>query len=73
MKKLVAGGWMAVGLGFGAIAAQAVPIHVTHLWHMHQPIYFPYESVRNTDANSRFNFNVEGNVWDGDRYNCYRD
>ena len=53
--------------------AQAAPIHVTHLWHMHQPIYYPYESVRNTDANGRFNFNVEGNVWDGDRYSCYRD
>ena len=55
------------------VTAQAVPIHVTHLWHMHQPIYYPYESVRNTDANSRFNFNVEGDVWDGDRYNCYRE
>jgi hypothetical protein len=63
-----AGMWLA-----GALAAQAVPIHVTHLWHMHQPIYYPYETVRNTDANSRFNFNVEGNVWDGDRYNCYRE
>ena len=56
-----------------ANAAQAVPMHVTHLWHMHQPIYFPYETVRSTDQNGRYNFNVEGNVWDGDRYNCYRD
>ena len=56
-----------------AAGAYAVPIHVTHLWHMHQPIYYPYESVRNTDANGRYNFNVEGNVWDGDRYSCYRD
>ena len=72
MKKLVAGGWMAVGLGFGAIAAQAVPIHVTHLWHMHQPIYFPYETPGTIDSNGRFNFSVQG-VWDGDRYNCYRD
>ncbi len=65
------------GLGvvwFGwALAAPAVPIHVTHLWHMHQPIYFPYETVRNTDANSRYNFGVEGSVWDSDRYNCYRE
>ena len=72
MKKAVAGIWVAGVVLLGACAASAVPIHVTHLWHMHQPIYFPYESVRNTDSNSRYNFNVEGSVWDGDRYNCYR-
>jgi len=55
-----------------AVGAQAVPMHVTHLWHMHQPIYYPYETVRNTDANSRFNFHIESQVWDGDRYNAYR-
>ena len=73
MKNSKAGIGLAGILIGSALAAPAVPIHVTHLWHMHQPIYFPYESVRNTDANSRYNFNVEGNVWDGDRYNCYRD
>ncbi|MBU6181305.1 MAG: hypothetical protein KGR46_00640 [Verrucomicrobia bacterium] len=36
------------------------PIHVTYLWHMHQPIYFPYESVSQTDSNGRFNFSVRG-------------
>ena len=36
------------------------PIHVTYLWHMHQPIYFPYESVTQTDNAGRFNFSVRG-------------
>lgn len=36
------------------------PIHVTYLWHMHQPIYFPYESVSQTDNAGRFNFSVRG-------------
>lgn len=36
------------------------PIHVTYLWHMHQPIYYPYESVQATDAAGRFNFSVAG-------------
>lgn len=52
-------------------AAQAVPIHVTYLWHMHQPIYYPYESPGTIDANNRFTFSVQG-VWDGDRFNAYR-
>ena len=55
-----------------ALAAAAVPIHVTHLWHMHQPIYYPYETPGTIDSNGRFNFSVQG-VWDGDRYSCYRD
>ena len=55
-----------------ALPAAAVPIHVTHLWHMHQPIYYPYETPGTIDGNGRFNFSVQG-VWDGDRYSCYRD
>jgi len=43
-----------------ASSAQANPIHVTYLWHMHQPIYFPYESVNQTDNSGRFNFSVRG-------------
>lgn len=38
----------------------ATPIHVTYQWHMHQPIYYPYESVQTTDANNRFAFSVQG-------------
>lgn len=36
------------------------PIHVTYLWHMHQPVYYPYETVNQTDAAGRFNFSVAG-------------
>jgi hypothetical protein len=36
------------------------PIHVTYLWHMHQPIYYPYETVNQTDGAGRFNFSVRG-------------
>ena len=58
-------------LGFAA-NTQAVPIHVTHLWHMHQPIYFPYETLRETDSNGRFPYNIEGSVFDGDRLDAYQ-
>jgi hypothetical protein len=30
------------------------PIHVGFVWHMHQPIYYPYESIIDTDASSTF-------------------
>ncbi len=46
---------------FGALCTAApgyVPIHVGFLWHMHQPIYYPYESPVDTDANHRFSFSV---------------
>ncbi|HMO03317.1 MAG TPA: carbohydrate-binding protein [Kiritimatiellia bacterium] len=48
---LFAGGW--------PVAAQH-PIHVTYQWHMHQPIYYPYESVTATDNNNRFVYSVRG-------------
>lgn len=54
-------------LALGSVGS-AVPFHVTYLWHMHQPIYYPYKSVNDT---TEFNFSVPG-VWDGDRYNAYR-
>jgi hypothetical protein len=61
-------GWMlltAVFLLIGVMAGQAAePMHVTYLWHMHQPVYFPYESVGDTDANGRFNFSVAGVIND---------
>jgi hypothetical protein len=46
-----------------ALTGRAVaqnPIHVTYLWHMHQPVYYPYESVNATDTAGRFNFSVRG-------------
>ena len=51
--------------------AAGVPFHVTYLWHMHQPIYYPYESPQQTDAAGRFNFSVQG-VWDSDRQGAYK-
>ncbi|MBU0677789.1 MAG: hypothetical protein KJ626_06700 [Verrucomicrobia bacterium] len=41
-------------------AAISNPIHVTYLWHMHQPIYYPYESVNATDAAGRYIESVGG-------------
>lgn len=34
------------------------PIQFGFLWHMHQPIYYPYESPTATDANNRYSFSV---------------
>ncbi len=39
-------------------AVTAEPIHVGFLWHMHQPIYYPYESIIATQNAGRFSFNV---------------
>lgn len=47
-------------LGMASIAQAQNPIHVTYLWHMHQPVYFPYESVNDTDNNNRFVYSVKG-------------
>lgn len=41
----------------GAFASN--PIHVTYLWHMHQPIYYPYENVNDTDGSGKFNFSIK--------------
>lgn len=48
--------------GFAYVAsltASADPMQVAFLWHMHQPIYYPYESPVAADANSRFSFSVK--------------
>jgi hypothetical protein len=50
----------ALVLGLAAAALAQNPIHVTYLWHMHQPVYFPYESVTDTDNNNRFVYSVRG-------------
>ena len=47
-------------VAFAASAFGQNPIHVTYLWHMHQPIYYPYETVSQTDSAGRFNFSVRG-------------
>ncbi|MFH1419481.1 MAG: carbohydrate binding domain-containing protein [Planctomycetota bacterium] len=44
--------------GSTPLHAQYEPIHVGFLWHMHQPIYYPYETPVATDAAGRFSFSV---------------
>ena len=34
------------------------PIYIAFLWHMHQPIYFPYETIIQTQANNHYPFSV---------------
>jgi hypothetical protein len=46
----------------GIVLAQN-PIHVTYLWHMHQPIYYPGLTVTETDNAGSFSFNVR-NIFD---------
>ncbi|MDD4118821.1 MAG: hypothetical protein PHI39_11480, partial [Kiritimatiellae bacterium] len=55
-----------------AWSAAAVPIHVTHLWHMHQPIYYPYENAVTADNNGRMPYSILGSVFDGDRRSAYQ-
>lgn len=49
---------LATGAYFPVEVTNAFPIQVGFLWHMHQPIYYPYESVLMTDANNRYTFSV---------------
>lgn len=37
---------------------QNPPIYIAFLWHMHQPIYWPYEFPAQIDQNGRFPFSV---------------
>jgi hypothetical protein len=41
-------------------AVAKTPIYITFVWHMHQPIYWPYESVVDTQAagSARYDFSV---------------
>jgi len=34
------------------------PIYIAFLWHMHQPIYWPYESVVQSQASSRYSYSL---------------
>lgn len=43
-------------LSRAALAAE--PINIGFLWHMHQPIYIPGETIGQTDANGHFSFSV---------------
>lgn len=48
------------GLCLYAQSQTQPPIYIAFLWHMHQPIYYPYESVVATHQNNRYPFSV----WD---------
>jgi hypothetical protein len=42
-----------------AESARAVePIQVGFLWHMHQPVYYPGETISQTDAAGHYSFNI---------------
>ncbi len=55
---------LCVVVGLGSANAQTQtpqgnpPIYITFLWHMHQPIYWPYETVVQTDQNNRYAYSV---------------
>jgi hypothetical protein len=65
MRRILAALLVALFVPVAAFAATAPatpqanpPIYVAFLWHMHQPIYWPYENVMTTQANSRYSYSV---------------
>jgi hypothetical protein len=48
----------AATLSLPAVARAVEPIHVGFLWHMHQPIYYPGESIMQTQAAGHFSYSV---------------
>jgi hypothetical protein len=49
---------VALGTAFAAALARSELIHIAFLWHMHQPIYWPGESVVQTAAAAHYGFDV---------------
>ncbi|MBX7245082.1 MAG: hypothetical protein K1X53_06265 [Candidatus Sumerlaeaceae bacterium] len=49
---------IALALMANANPAPSAPIKYGFLWHMHQPIYYPYESVVQSQNNSRYSFDL---------------
>lgn len=54
---------LGIGMGLALLAAaqsafSQAPIQIGFLWHMHQPIYYPYETPVEVDAAGRFSFSV---------------
>jgi len=44
--------------GVAGVLGDYYPIHVGFMSHMHQPVYYPYESIIETEAAQRFSFSV---------------
>lgn len=42
-----------------ALAQTTPTIHVAFLWHMHQPHYYPGETIRQSDAANRYSYRIE--------------
>lgn len=50
----------AVSLGvLSVFSARAEKMQIGFLWHMHQPIYYPGESIIQTDNNNRYSYSVK--------------
>ena len=58
VRKVRLGGVALCALWVVSVASAAEPIQFGFLWHMHQPIYYPYESPVATDNANRFSFSV---------------
>ncbi|MBP7497218.1 MAG: hypothetical protein KA792_06115, partial [Bacteroidales bacterium] len=43
---------------YSVLNSQKPPIYIAFHWHMHQPIYWPYESVVQTQQANHWGFNV---------------
>jgi len=46
------------GLLVGQRSISSPPIYISFLWHMHQPIYWPYESIVTTEYSGGYDFSV---------------
>jgi len=53
-------------MGFMSIQLTATPIYISFHWHMHQPIYWPYENINDTEnsGGSKYSFSVAGVHYD---------
>ncbi len=40
------------------VSGQKPPIYISFLWHMHQPIYWPYESITQTEASGAMGYSL---------------
>ena len=47
-----------ISAALGSSSAAVEPVNVGFLWHMHQPLYYPGETITQTDAAGHFSFNI---------------